>query len=367
MQDKLKSLNETNTWTLVERPKDENVIPGKWVHKVKTGVDRSLEKYKARYVAKCFEQIEDLDSSETFAPTSKPESFRIILSSAAKENFTLRQMDVISVYLHPKIKEEINLEQPTGIEETDSSGNKLVCKLNKSIYGLKQAAKNWYEELANVLIQQNFSRSKNDFCLFIKKQDKRKLYVLSWVGDLVIASSNDEDIEQVKKTLEGNFEMDDQEKLGWFLGMQKSKGRDKIPLEQETYTERAIEKFSVQDSNTSKTPAENNLRLVKATDSETLVDERLYRSLVGSLLYIAKQTRPDIVWIVNELSRFMNKPTNPHWLAGKRVLRYLQSMKSLKLGYYETVISIYMEKVMQTGVVTVMTDVRPLPNSSSLD
>ena len=182
-------------------------------------------------------------------------------------------MDVKSAYLHPQIKEEIYLEQPTGSAETDSSGNKLVCKLNKSIYRLKQAAKNWYEELADFLIQQNFSRSKNDYCLFVKKHDKRTLYVLSWVDDLVIAGSNDEDIEELKKTLEGKFKMDDRGKLEWFLGMQISQGRDQISLDQETYIESVIEKFSMQDSNPSKKPAENNLRLVKATESETLVDE----------------------------------------------------------------------------------------------
>ena len=143
MQDELKSLSETNTWTLVDRPKNKNVLPGKWIYKVKTKVDGSLEKYKARYIATSFRQIEGFDYSETFAPTSKPEPFRIILSLAAKENITLRQLDVKSAYLHPQIKEEIYLEQPTGFEETDSWGNKLVCKLNKSIYGLKQAAKIW--------------------------------------------------------------------------------------------------------------------------------------------------------------------------------------------------------------------------------
>ena len=127
-------------------------------------------------------------------------------------------MDVKSAYLHPQIKEEIYLEQPTGFEEPDSSGNKLVCKLKKT-----QAAKNWYEELANFLIQQKFSRSKNDYCLFIKKQDKRKLYVLSWVEDLVIAGSNDEDIEELKKTLEGKIKMDGRGKLEWFLGMKVRK------------------------------------------------------------------------------------------------------------------------------------------------
>ena len=333
MQTELKCLEETKTWSLVKRPSQKNVIPGKWVYKVKTKADGSIEKYKARYVAKGFKQIEGIDYSETFAPTSKPETFRTILSLAAKENFTLRQLDVKSAYLHPEIKEEIYLEQPTGFEKLDSSGNKLVCKLNKSIYGLKQAAKNWYEELAKFLIQQNFKRSKNDYCLFTKIDNKNKLFVLSWVDDLVIAGSNENDIEELKKTLEGKFKMDDRGKLEWFLGMQISQERDKITLDQEKYIENVIEKFGMQDSNPSKTPAENNLKLVKAADNEQLVDEKLYRSLVGSLLYIAKQTRPDIVWIVNVLSRFMTKPTNTHWLAGKRVLRYLQATKSLKLIY----------------------------------
>ena len=109
-------------------------------------------------------------------------------------------MDVKSAYLHQKIKVEIYLVQPTGFDETDSSGNKLVCKLNKSMYGLKQGAKSWYEELANLLINQKFCRSKNHHCLFIKKQDKRKLYVLSWVDDLVIAGSNDGDMKELKNS-----------------------------------------------------------------------------------------------------------------------------------------------------------------------
>ena len=201
MQTELQCLQETKTWNLVERPSQKNVIPGKWVYKVKTKADGSIEKYKARYVAKNFKQIEGIDYSETFAPTSKPETFLIILSLAAKENFTLRQMDVKLAYLHPEIKEEIYLEQPTGFEKLDSSGKKLVCKLNKSIYGLKQAAKNWYEELANFLIQQKFTRSRNDYCLFSKIENNEKLYVLSWVDDLVIAGSNNESIELLKKLL----------------------------------------------------------------------------------------------------------------------------------------------------------------------
>ena len=109
-------MNETDTWTFVERPKNKIVISGKWIYKVKTKANGSLEKYKARYVGKGFGQIEGLNYSETFAPTSELECSRIILSLAAKENFTLMQIDVKLAYLHPQVKEEIYLEQPTGFE-----------------------------------------------------------------------------------------------------------------------------------------------------------------------------------------------------------------------------------------------------------
>ena len=127
--------------------------------------------------------------------------------------------------------------------------------------------------------------------------------------------------------------MDDRGKLEWFLGMQMSEDSEKIFLEQETYIESFLDKFSMQDSNPFKTLAENNPRLVKATKVEQIVNETLYKSLFGSMLYIAKQTRPDIVWIVSVLSLFMDKPANSLWLAGKRVLRYLQTTKSIKLVY----------------------------------
>ena len=137
-----------------------------------------------------------------------------------------------------------------------------------------------------------------------KMKRTKKLFVLSWVDDLVIAGSSLKAIEELKKTLETKFKMDDRGKVDWFLGMQINEDSEKITRDQQTYIESVLEKFSMQDSNPSKTPAENNLKLVKAAEVEQLVDETLHRSLVGSLLYIAKQTRPDIVWIVNVLSRF---------------------------------------------------------------
>ena len=179
-------------------------------------------------------------------------------------------MDVKSAYLHPKIKEEIYIEQTSGLER-NPSGKKFVCRLNKPIYDLKQAAKNWYEEPANFLIQQNVVTSKNDYCFFSKNEKGKKLLVLGWVDDLVIAGSSLEAIEELKKTLETKFKMDDRGKLEWFLGMQKNEYSKKT-LDEATYIESVLEKFSMQNSYPSKTPAENNLKLVKATEDEQLVD-----------------------------------------------------------------------------------------------
>ena len=182
-------------------------------------------------------------------------------------------------------------------------------------------------------MQQNFVRSKYNYWFFSKNEKGKKLFVLSWVNNLDIAGSSLDAIEELKKTRETKFKMDDWGKLEWFLSMQINEDSEKITLDQETYIESVLEKISMQDSNPSKTLAENNLKLVKATEVEQRVDETFYRSFVGSLLYKTNQTRLDMVWIISVFSRFMVRPANSHWLDGKRVLRYLQATKSIKLVY----------------------------------
>ena len=238
--------------------------------------------------------------------------------------------------MHPKKDKEVYLEQPKGFEKLDSNGNKLVCKLKKSTYGLKQAAKNWYQELSIFLIQQGLERSKHDYCLFLKNKENDKLYVLTWVEDLVIAGNSQTEIDKLKSSLESKFKMDDRGDLEWFLGMRILKTEKGINLDQEKYTQNILEQFNMQDCKPSKTPAENNLKLEVAQEDSVRVDSHEFRSLVGSLFYLANQTRPDIMWITNVLSRFMNDPTVEHFNAGKRVLRYLQHTKSLRLFFPST-------------------------------
>ena len=334
MQAEVESLENNDTWTFVDRPKNKNVLPGKWVYRVKYGADGQVDKYKARYVAKGYAQVEGIDFFETYAPTCKPETFRTLLAVAAQKDLHLGQMDVKSAYLHSAIEEEIYLEQPQGFVKRGQNGETLVCKLNKSIYGLKQAAKNWYEALKNLLISSGFHRSRNDYCLFVRKDaDGIFSYVLVWVDDIIVAGASNEIIDEIKSLLEKNFKMDDRGELHWFLGMRILRSEDGITVDQEKYIANVLKQFNMSDSKPKVTPAEVNLKLVKDDGEHQLVDTKLYRSLVGSLLYIGKQTRPDILNVVNQLSRFFEKPNTTHWQAAKHVLRYLKGTINLRLTF----------------------------------
>ena len=334
MQAEYESLMDNNTWTLVDEPEDQHVLPGKWVYKVKYRANGQVEKLKARYVAKGYAQIEGIDFFDTYAPTCKPETFRILLATAARKDLYLGQMDVKSAYLHSKIEEEIYLEQPDGFVKKANSGQMLVCKLNKSIYGLKQAAKNWYEALTSLLLKKGFKRSCNDYCLFVRKEENGTFsYVLVWVDDIVVAGATEEAVNEIKSQLNENFKMDDRGDLNWFLGMQILRSHDKITVDQTKYIETVLQEFNMSDCKAVATPGEVNLKLVKSNEGKKLVDPKRYRSLVGSLLFIGKQTRPDILNIVNQLSRFLDKPDESHWKAAKRVLRYLKGTTDLRLTF----------------------------------
>ena len=219
MNDEVKALQDNETWDLVRQPTDRDVIPGKWVYKVKLGPSGQVDKYKARYVAKGFKQVERLDYFETFAPTCKPETFRILLQLSANQSYVMHQFDDKTAFLHSPIEREVYLEQPQEFVKRGSDGEKIVCWLNKSIYGFKKAANNWYKELANFLLRQEFTRSRNDHCLFTISEAEDHTFILVWVDDIIVASRSMTVISDVKKSLEATFHMEDRGRLHWFLGL----------------------------------------------------------------------------------------------------------------------------------------------------
>ena len=214
MKDEVKALQDNETWNLVRPPTDRDVKPGKWVYKVKLGPSGQVDKHKARYVAKGFKQVEGLDYFETFAPTCKPETFRILLQISGKQGHVMHQFDVKSAFLHSPIEEEVYLEQQPVFVKQGSDGETLVCRMNKSIYCLKQAAaNNWYKELANFLLRQGFTRRRNDHCLFARAETEGHNFILVWVDDIIVASRSMTVVSDVKKALEVTFHMEDRGRI----------------------------------------------------------------------------------------------------------------------------------------------------------
>ena len=292
MNGEVKALQDNKTRDLVRPPTDRDVIPGKWVYKVKLGPSGQVDKYKALYVAKSFKQVEGLDNFETFAPTCKQETFRILLQLSAKQGLVMHQFDVKTAFLLSPIEAEVYLEQPQEFVKSGSEGEKLVCRLNKSIYGLKQVANNWYKEMANFLLRQGFTRSRNNHCLFARSEVEDHTFILVRIDDVIVASRSMTVISDVKKALEATFHMEDRGRLLWFLGLKIRQEEGQVTVHQGRYIETMTERFQMDQSKTSRTPADLNLKLQTTQNGDEEVDQRIYRSLVGSLLYLAKQTRP---------------------------------------------------------------------------
>ena len=182
----------------------------------------------------------------------------------------------------------------------------------ESIYGLKQAANNWYKELANFVLRQVFTRSRTDNCLFARAETEGHTFILVWVDDIIKASKSMTVFSDDKKALDATIHMEQIGRLHWFLGLRTRQEKVKVTVDQERYIETMLERFQMDQCKPSRTPADLNLKVQTAQHGDEEVDQRIYRSLVGSLLYMAKQKRLDIMFTVNILSRHMNAPTNQH-------------------------------------------------------
>lgn len=160
MKDELHTLHQNNTWSLVPRPSDANIIGSKWVYRIKYTEKRTIQRFKARLVAKGFTQIPGIDFEETFSPVVKHTTIRLVLSLVVNLNWTTRQLDVCNAFLHGHLKETVYMEQPPGFINPKLSS--YVCKLNKSLYRLKQAPRAWFDCLYHALIKLGFRNSKAD-------------------------------------------------------------------------------------------------------------------------------------------------------------------------------------------------------------
>ena len=320
MDEEMHSLRENNTFTLTSLPEGKKIVGGRWVYAIKNNPDGS-EKYKARYVAKGYSQKMGEDYVETFSPTANMTSIRVLMQKAAQENLILHQMDVKTAYLNAPIDCEIYMEQPEGYEVKSTTNEKLVCKLERSLYGLKQSGRNWNKVLHDYLTKNEFVQNQADHCVYTREMEHNKVILVIWIDDLIIAASDENALTGVKDMLMARFKMKDLGKLGHFLGIDFNQSEDCVTMSQTKYVEKILERFNMQDCKPRATPCEQKLNY---TDDAVLSDVTKYREAVGSLIYLTVCTRPDLSYIVSKLSQYFSKPTEQQWSTVKHVLRYLK-------------------------------------------
>lgn len=328
MREEIASLNKNNTWVLTELPQGEKAIDNRWVFKVKMNPDDSLERFKARLVVKGFSQQYGVNYTETFSPVVRYSSVRSILATAAKNKMVLKQFDIKTAFLYGDLDETVYMKQPDGF----SDGTNKVCKLLKSLYGLKQASRCWNQKFTHFIKEFDFVQSENDPCVFIRKVNGETVILAIYVDDGLLAATNESCFRPVIDYLRKHFEVKEFE-AKCYLGLMIEQRIDgTIEINQQQYTKRIIEKFGMQDAHASSTPMDNHRVLDAVGTGETVVFP--YREAVGSLAYLAKGTRPDICFAVNYVSRYQEQPTALHTVAVKRIFKYLKGTLNFGLVFF---------------------------------
>uniref|UniRef100_A0A2N9J4I5 Uncharacterized protein n=1 Tax=Fagus sylvatica TaxID=28930 RepID=A0A2N9J4I5_FAGSY len=295
MTEELDALSRNCTWDLVDLPPDKSVVGCKWVFKIKTRSDGSIERYKARLVTKGFTQEYGIDCEETFAPIARLSSVRTLLAVAASRQWKLFQMDVKNAFLNGDLREEVYMQPPPSLSHSPDK----VCRLRRALYSLKQAPRAWFAKFSSTVSQLGFSISSYDSALFLRRTGK-----------------------ELKDFLSQNFEMKDLGHLSYFLGLEITSSDDGFFLTQAKYTSDLLSRAGLTDHKIVDTSIELNAHLTPSS-GELLPDPTLYRQLVGSLVYLTV-TRPDISYAVHQVSQFMSAPRSTHYAAVLRILQYLK-------------------------------------------
>ncbi|XP_074266172.1 uncharacterized protein LOC141588638 [Silene latifolia] len=320
MKNEIAALERNNTWTLEMLPPNKKAIASKWVYKIKYNADGSIERYKARLVVMGNRQIEGVDFQETFAPTIKMVTVRTLLTIAAAKKWVIHQMDVHNAFLHGDLNEEVYMKPPPGFN-TSTDGK--VCRLRKSLYGLRQAPRCWYAKLATALTSYGFKQCPYDHFLFSISTNDTEVHVLVYVDDLVICGNKTAMIDQFKAYLSKCFHMKDLGPLKYFLGLEIARNNTGLFISQRKYALDILTEAGLIGSKPNNIPMEPNHHLA-STKSPPLTDPQPYRRLVGRLVYLTI-TRPELTYSVHILAQFMHAPRVDHWQAALQVVRYLKS------------------------------------------
>jgi hypothetical protein len=327
------NLKNNGTWEEIkpwELPKDALIVDSRWVFKYKTDSDNNIF-YKARLVAKGYTQIPGIHYEEVTSPVTRYATVRFIIAFAANRKYEIDQVDVVSAFLNGDLKENIYLRLPEGVEVEHSN----VVKLKKSIYGLKQSSRNWFLKFVQTILEYGFIESHADSCLFTKKEGNDLLIILIYVDDGLIVGPRAH-VDKIKSFLFKRFKMRNLGEAKKFLSLEISKNDDYVAINQQSFIDKIVKKFGMENSKTRRTPLNAGTKERTSKSDEDLFEKvNIYQQAVGSLLYLANGTRPDISFAVGLMSRKLISPSQNDWANVKSIIAYVGQTRDLALKYFK--------------------------------
>ena len=291
MDNEMKSINSQNTWILKPLPDGKKLVGSRWIFKIKKNSDGEIARWKARFCAKGFTQVAGIDFHETYAPVAKMNSIRLILSIVTTENLELHQADVDTAFLYGLMDAEVYIKQPTGYIEPGKED--WACLLLKSLYGTKQAARQWYKKVHGTMTKNGFIECQSDNCVYVRYINSEFSIIALYFDDLIIASTTINGVKTILDFLKKDFSIKELGELNYCLGIKVDRNRitKKLFLSQTSYIEQLINKFQLNECKPCFTPA-NLEPLVKSDGMSNVIFP--YREAVGSMMYLMLCTRPDI-------------------------------------------------------------------------
>ena len=308
------------------------MVSCKWVFVIKRKADGSLDKYKARLVARGFTQRFGYDYDETFSPVIKATTLRLLIGIAAAYQWEIVHWDAITAFLNGELTEQVYMHTPPGHKVPGK-----VCQLHKAIYGLKQAGREWYQFANRALSKIGFSCIEQDHCLFLMTKDNRKTMLALYVDDIVATSEDPKQLLWLKEQITFHFKITDQGPLSSVLNVSVTQTNQGTYLGQPGYIDKILERFQMTDAKPYYTPLPSGgIAQPDTLEYCNKAEHETYQQLVGSVNYLACYTRPDISFAVNALSRQLVRPTTNAMAAAKTLLRYLKTTRHYRIFFPKT-------------------------------
>lgn len=328
IQAELEAHRRNGTWKIAHRPEGKRKISAKWIFRIKQKSGGGLI-YKARLVAGGHLQREGEDFGETFASVSRYETARTLIAWAVNQGLEIQQFDAETAFLHGKVTEEIYMSIPKGVEVAPTQGDAVL--LIKSLYGLRQAPRCWFQVFTERLRNLGFRASQADPSLFMSHKYRHVIYIILFVDDGLIFCMSKKLIQKILNEINASFKIKISDP-GTFVGMNLVRtDKNELFLHQRPYAESILQRFGMEDCKSVTTPLEPGL-----SDEGGSLVKVPYRELVGSLMFLSVVSRPDLAFSVAFLSRFLTKYNSVHWEAAKRVLRYIKGTLDYGLIFRKT-------------------------------